>query len=315
MSRRITKAELKRIKDLDALSYFTNYRPEDIERNGRRDWILKEHDSLHFSNGCWCWHSQQNEKGKKIGGKTALDFLIKVEGYEFKEACLYLLELINDYPPVKVVTPKKRRYENLHLTKPFKNNNRAIDYLVNVRGIDMGIVEYCIQKKLLYEEDLSHAAVFLGYDGSIPRYGFRRFTDKNVKTEMFGSNKEFAFNLTNRVSHQLHVFESVIDLLSYITIQKMNGKEYLKENYLSLGGVSASFSDKSEADFPLALRSFLERNTQIESIILHLDSDETGRNASNKIMECAKNQYKIREDDLLGFKDVNELLCYKRKEM
>lgn len=48
--------------------------------------MLKSHDSLKLSNGKWMWHS------RGIGGKTALDFLIKVRGFSFIEAVQILIE-------------------------------------------------------------------------------------------------------------------------------------------------------------------------------------------------------------------------------
>lgn len=48
--------------------------------------MLKSHDSLKLSNGKWMWHS------KGIGGRTALDFLIKVRGFSFIEAVQILIE-------------------------------------------------------------------------------------------------------------------------------------------------------------------------------------------------------------------------------
>ena len=43
-------------------------------------YCTKTHDSLRISNGKWCWFS------RGIGGASALDYLIKVNGYSFMEA-------------------------------------------------------------------------------------------------------------------------------------------------------------------------------------------------------------------------------------
>ena len=90
MMRRLTKEQIKKVKELDILTFFKNYRPDDLVRMGRNgSYCLKTHDSIKISNGMWCWWANN-----RIGGRTALDFLIKVEGYEFKEACYYLLDLM-----------------------------------------------------------------------------------------------------------------------------------------------------------------------------------------------------------------------------
>ena len=81
MSKRfIRKDVLEKVRTLSAFDYLRNYAPDLLVKNGRTDYYHRDHDSLHFSNGKWYWWSQ----GK--GGTSALDYLIIVEGYEFKDA-------------------------------------------------------------------------------------------------------------------------------------------------------------------------------------------------------------------------------------
>ena len=42
---------------------------------------------------------------------------------------------------------------------------------------------------------------------------------------------------------------------------------------------------KTEADIPIALKSFLERNKNIKTIIFHLDNDGVSIGATSKIMK------------------------------
>ena len=50
MSKRITKKDVARIRELDALSYFKNYVPDELVRNGRNNsYYLRSHDSLKLS--------------------------------------------------------------------------------------------------------------------------------------------------------------------------------------------------------------------------------------------------------------------------
>ncbi len=95
MSQRfIRKDVLEKVRTLSAFDYLRNYAPDLLVKNGRTDYYHRDHDSLHFSNGKWYWWSQ----GK--GGTSALDYLIIVEGYEFKDACNYLSDLMNVSAPV-----------------------------------------------------------------------------------------------------------------------------------------------------------------------------------------------------------------------
>ena len=59
------------------LSYLQTYEPRELKRSGPNEYCTRTHDSLKISNGKWCWNSQG------IGGRTALDYLIKVRGMDF----------------------------------------------------------------------------------------------------------------------------------------------------------------------------------------------------------------------------------------
>ena len=220
MKRRTSKTDLARVKELNLLSYFVNYDPDELIKNGRTDYTTKSHSSLHLSNGLW-FHWRTG-----IGGRTALDYLIKIEEYEFLDAALYLRDLINGKIP-KMVTQKVR--DSVRFNKPWanRNNDIAFNYLVNERKIDKDIVKDLISKNYIYEAAHDHSVVFVGYDEyGVAKYAMKRFTDSNEKRDVYGSSKEYSFSLSNYKSDILHVFESAIDLLSYLTIRKMNGENY-----------------------------------------------------------------------------------------
>ena len=48
---------------------------------------------------------------------------------------------------------------------------------------------------------------------------------------------------------------------------------------------------KTKADIPIALKSFLERNKNIKTIIFHLDNDGVGIGATSKIMKVLSKKY------------------------
>ena len=54
--------------------------PDELIHKGGNHYTTKSHDSLDISNGFWKRWSTGD------GGKTAVDYLIKVEGYSFQEA-------------------------------------------------------------------------------------------------------------------------------------------------------------------------------------------------------------------------------------
>ena len=67
-------------KQVDLLSYLQSADPGQLVRVSGDTYCTREHDSLKISNGKWHWFSQG------IGGRTALDYLIKVQGMGFVDA-------------------------------------------------------------------------------------------------------------------------------------------------------------------------------------------------------------------------------------
>lgn len=299
--RYIRKAVLQEIRKLSAFDYLKNYQPDMLIKNGRTDYYHREHDSLHFSNGKWYWWSQ----GK--GGTSALDYLVTVEGFDFKDACNYLLDLMKISAPVTTYYYPKQTKQ---FVLPIKdtNNDLIIRYLCNQRKIDKDIVDYFISTNQIYQDKQFKNVVFVGYDGDKPSYAFKRSIFKNYKLDHSGSNKAFSFSFTNSNSSILHVFEAAIDLLSYMTILKLDHQDFKQYNYLSLAGASDKIASKTEADIPIALKSFLERNKNIKTLIFHLDNDEVGIGATFKIMNVLSQKYDCIDDHPKDCKDVNEEL-------
>ena len=104
MSRYIDSETLQNIRSFSAFDYMKNYHPDLLIKNGRTDYYHRYHDSLHFSNGKWYWWS------KRTGGKSAIDYLTKVEGMKFLDACWYLVDLMKVSAPIITVEQSK---ENL----------------------------------------------------------------------------------------------------------------------------------------------------------------------------------------------------------
>lgn len=115
---------LKEIKKIDLLTYLQNTNPSELVKVSNDTYCTKTHDSLKISNGLWHWFS------RRIGGKTALDYLIKVEGYTFLEAVAKLNNYVNELVPLSNTKPKKEIKE---FVLPIKsdNNRLAKNYLID----------------------------------------------------------------------------------------------------------------------------------------------------------------------------------------
>ena len=79
--------EIQQARKMDLLTYLRCNDPGELVRVSGDTYCLRSHDSLRISNGLWCWHS------RGIGGKSALDYLIKVQGYPFPKAVRTILRL------------------------------------------------------------------------------------------------------------------------------------------------------------------------------------------------------------------------------
>jgi hypothetical protein len=290
------------VKQIDLLTYLQNYEPESLIKHSGSEYCLREHDSLKISNGMWHWHSQG------IGGKTALDFLIHVRGYDFKGAVILLSEKsIPDMRDMVDVREAIRKYntekKQFSLPSPYSDNERAIAYLQE-RGIAKEIVQTCIDRAILYE-DIYHNAVFVGMDDHYnARYAMRRGTlGMDFKRECTGSDKRFAFTLLSEwKTPPLIVTESAIDALSIATLHMRESLDWTVPDILSLGGIGA------KNKLPVALEHFLENHPKPAYIYLCLDNDNPGREAAARICDILRNDHGIIYQPPKKGKDYNEYI-------
>ena len=266
----IEAADIQKAKEIDLLTYLRNYEPQELVHVSGSTYCTKEHDSLRISNGKWCWFSQG------IGGRSALDYLIKVKGLSFTQA----VENILGYTAVKepVFYRSKEKKPTKLLIPKLSESTQNVERYLESRGIHRIIIRYCIEHKLLFESENYHNAVFIGYDrDGNARYGSLRSTVGSYKSDLTGSDKHFSFSLEgNSETEEVHVFESAIDLLSFATLELFAGRDWQQEALLSLAGV---YLTKRENVVPVALSRYLDEHPHIKTIHLHLDNDEVGRGA------------------------------------
>ena len=296
---------LQKAKEMDLLTYLINFNPSELVKITEDTYSTKTHDSLIISNNLWHRFST-NE-----GGKTALDYLIKVEGYSLQEAARIILNHQNI--EIKQV-PKKENKEPKTIVIPIRNkdNNIAIDYLKN-RGIDDDIIKYCIDNKLLYQELKTNNVVFIGYDNNhyIKYAGCRSTGIKRIMRDAKGSSKEFSFRLlSNTNKDSIHLFESSIDLLSYATLLKIKGYDWQNQNLIALAGVYQPANRIEQSKVPITVLNFLQNNPNIKQIVLHFDNDRAGRDATKAFIIALDKKYDIYDIPAPYGKDINDYLCY-----
>ena len=266
----MTDEQIQQARDIDLLSYLQAHAPHSIRRSGLNEYCLREHDSLKISNGLWHWWS------KGVGGRGALDFLIKVENMDFVDAVEHLTGG-SILPPLSQKTNLEKPRappKLLKLPDPNRNNDRVYAYLRG-RGIGKELLYRCLRAGLLYESAYTHRCVFVGKDGDVPKFACERGTKDDWKKDVSGSDKRFSFHLppAGNGQNELAVYEGPVDVLAHHEICRLKHTSW--DGYrLSLGGTS-----------PIALTSFLERHPQITKLYLCLDNDEPGHIATKRIIE------------------------------
>lgn len=308
----IDSKELKKIKEIDLLTYLSNYEPERLKKISRNTFCIRDHDSLHISNGLWHWQSCG------IGGKSALDFLIKVDQMSFKQAVDVLRNKLEIKNPETIRQEGKTTSKSFLLPYPAATNEQGISYLQS-RGIDDVVITECINDGLFYEsvhrdsytKKLYRNATFIGFnrETKIPQYACLRGINSEFKGESSGSDKRYSFSLeAHKTSGILHVCEAPIDVLSYASLIKLKNQDYHDAHILSLGGVQIP-RDKSSISCktPIALEHFLKNHTEINHIVLHLDNDRAGRLATRTIQQNLTN-YRVSNSPPKYGKDVNDEL-------
>ena len=110
-------------REMDLLTYLQNYDPQELVHFGGNTYCTREHDSLKISDGKWCWFS------RGIGGRSALDYLIKVKGIPFMQAVERIVGQTKTQPPIFVSGGKEMKPKTLLLPKANQSTTNVIEYL------------------------------------------------------------------------------------------------------------------------------------------------------------------------------------------
>ena len=309
---RFTEEELAIAKSVD-LTAVASSLGFTVKRVGRYH-TLKEMDSVRIYNRShWFRWSRQYEKGSN--GGSQIDFIRVFSGMEVKEAVFWLLNFVG-YQRVQEedkklelkyqVSVESEKTKDFVLPLPSRDNSYLYSYLREERGLSDTVINYFIEKNLIYESRHYHNVVFKGNDkDGITRFASMRGVfdkeGKYFKCDVAGNDKNYGFNVTNAESTELVVFEAAIDLMSYMDIFSD-----FESNKLALGML---------ADAPLI--TFLQENPQVSSIRFCLDNDEPGRTASLELCEkYYELGYEVEDSPPpSGFKDYNEWLVAKKRDL
>lgn len=317
-SSRFTGAELEQARstDLPNLLQSLGYH---VTRKGHYH-STAEMDSLRIKNRrTWFRYSEQ------VGG-DAIAFLQHFQNMDFVAAVKYLLSFnghSRDAPelpeaaakcpwcapdlnarPTPPVLPAETGAAEFSLPPPAADHRHVYAYL-RKRGIAAQVTDGFLAAGLLYEDSPYHNCVFVGKNSS----GKAVFANKRgtydqgenaFKGDVPGSDKSIAFRLPADPSvSTVHVFESLIDCMSYMTLHRE-----LRSNAVALCCLHDG-----------ALNTYLSEHPHIKTIVLCLDNDQWGRKAASRLVEKYRSIGYTVHDLLppLG-KDWNEYLQYTKQK-
>lgn len=248
----------------------------------------KKHDSISITDNMWYQHSQNR-------GGLSIDFLMTFYNLSKDEAIKYLNENfdINESDGTTF-------NGTLNLPEKHYSNTNIITYLKNFRFIDEDIIKLFIESDLIYQSQEFKDIVFLGKNknGEIKHAHIHGTLDlkKHIKYNAYGSNAKYSFNFIGS-NEKLFVFESPIDMLSYMSL---NNSDYTKYSYLALCGLSDKAIFQTLKDFP-----------HLNEVILALDNDIAGFKTTQIILEKLESKGYKALYQFSWLKDYNEDLKYK----
>ena len=273
---------------MTAIEFLRRYRADDLVKSSARgEFELKSHNSFKINGESSLWHW----KSRGIGGKSALDYLMHVEGCSFVEAVRLLCEERPCFIPQRHEEVERKR-PTFELPEKSPTTTRVEAYL-RCRGISQAVIDHCLQTGILYESLPYHNCVFVGWDADgVPRYAALRGTytyGKQFKAESTGSDKRFGFCIAPTAeSSALAVFEAAIDAMAEMTLAGDAADKYR----LSLGGIYAP-EEGRDIHPPAALEEFLAQHPQVNRIEFCLDNDPPGRAAAAALARLYGERYQV----------------------
>jgi hypothetical protein len=276
------------------------------------EYTLEDMDSIRIDGHKWYRFSQDT-------GGNAIDFLTHIYNISDKEAIIRLTgvdltgkEKSAPKPKEDGAKEKKEEPPRAGNVREFDFNaielnadqRRVIAYLTKNRGISAAVVLDEIKQKRLFQEAGTGNAIFAMLDETgaivgadcVGTLSFTRF--KGIKT---GSKYGYGYNTGERQEPRyILYFESAIDLLSFITIERERGKPLTGCLLVSMAGLKAAIVGQT-------LKVFGESAARP---VFCVDNDNAGNRFIAEILLAYPNAI-VRQPDK-DYKDWNDQLLEKK---
>ena len=223
------------------------------------------------------WYDHEAREG---GGPVS--FLQTFRGMSYPEAMECLLGGQMGVPYLSA--SKQKEVQPKPFALPPKNHTmrRLYAYLLQKRFIDREVLDAFTERGLIYESCEQsrdgikeyHNAVFVGTDehGAARHAHKRSISDlgKTFRMNVEGSDPRCSFHWFGH-SGRLYVFEAPIDLLAFLTL---NPEAWREHSYVALCGTAEH-----------AMLWMLEKDPRLQTVVLCLDHDAAGIEASGRLTE------------------------------
>lgn len=251
---------------------FLRHQGEKLIRSGPEYRLASDHSVTVRGNG---WYDHATGQG---GGP--ISFVQQFYNLSYPEAVTCLLG--GEQGVVYTPAPKQEKVSRKEFALPAASREmrRMYAYLLKHRFLNRDVVTAFVRAGLIYEScerfngKEYHNAVFVGKDeNGVARHAHKRSLNslgRTFRINVEGSDPRCSFHYTG-TSNRLYVFEAPIDLLSFLTRYPRGWQEH---SFVALCGTSEH-----------AMLWMLEQNPNLRHIVLCLDHDAAGIEASGRLTE------------------------------
>lgn len=289
-----TEEQKERANNVDLVD-FLQKRREKLLPSGKEKRIASDRSITVYGNE-WYDHSIEY-------GGYPIEFVQQFYHCSYPEAITMLLGGEQGKPYRAAEEKKEESKKPFALPSAHSDMRSVYGYMLKTRLLDRAVINAFVKKKLIYEsceksrdgKKEYHNAIFVGLDeNGIPRHAHKKglYTKgAGFKGNVEGCDPDYSFHYIG-TDNSLYVFEAPIDLLSYITLQP---KDWQRHSYVALCGLSQ-----------YALLKMLELRPKINRVVLCLDHDAEGIEASEKYHDLLTGMGILCEGELSAQKDWNE---------
>lgn len=286
MSKFVSADIIKKINDIPIIDYIKKVGIEvkQVSSNNPDYFKIPHNGGTYITPSKNVW----NCFAMKTGSKSVIQFVQFIDNVSWKEAVDKIVDIYDlqenkkdqkmsfnvEKEKISEITPKKADVLNekkaFVLPEKAENNKRVFAYLHKSRGIDNDIIQRAYNEKKIYQDAQKGNVIFKvsDNDGNIRGAAWNTTLTseehKGKKGFVEGSKRDYPFELRG-TNNELYIFESPIDMMSYMTIQQ-------NANYINIEDSTfiATWGINSEE----MIIKYLEKNPHITDITIGYDNDK-----------------------------------------